>query len=80
MDDTFVFANETQTLTNKTIGATGLTFSGALNDVSTLSNEDFTITPDGTGQIVLSNITRLLNLPGPGVSATTLAVTISAMR
>jgi hypothetical protein len=42
-----------QTLTNKTIGSTGLTFSGATTDLTTVSNEDLTITPNGTGKVVL---------------------------
>jgi hypothetical protein len=70
--DTFAFLSESQTLTNKTIGSTGLIFSGAATDLSTLSNEDLTLTPNGTGQIILSNITQLDNLPTAPVTATTL--------
>ncbi len=39
----------TETLTNKTIGSTGLTFSGATTDITTASNEDLTLVANGTG-------------------------------
>ncbi len=52
--DTVVTLTATQELTNKTIGSTGLAFSGATTDISTVSNEDFTITPNGTGNINLT--------------------------
>lgn len=44
----------TQTLTNKTIGSTGLTFSGANLDITTGTNEDLTITPNGTGSVLIN--------------------------
>ena len=60
-------------LSTGAITATGsLTFSGVATDITTVSNQDLTFSPDGTGQIVLSNITRLENLPTAGVSGTTL--------
>ncbi len=40
-----------QTLTNKTIGSTGLTFSGATTGITTVSNQNFTIVPNGTGKV-----------------------------
>ncbi len=40
-----------EVITNKTIGSTGLTFSGADTDITTVSNEDFTIIPDGSGKV-----------------------------
>ena len=61
-NDTFVFEAQNQTLTNKTIGSTGLTFSGAGTDITTVSNEDLTLAPDGTGEIILSNLTQVTNL------------------
>jgi hypothetical protein len=61
-DDTFVFANQAQTLANKTIGSTGLVFSGASTDITTGTNENFTISPDGAGQIVLSSLTQIPTL------------------
>jgi len=70
--DTFVFEAQSQTLTNKTIGSTGLIFSGAATDLTTVSSENLTLAPNGTGQIVLSNTTQLLSLPAAGVAATTL--------
>ncbi|HVZ11493.1 MAG TPA: MerR family transcriptional regulator, partial [Patescibacteria group bacterium] len=69
--DTFVFANATQTLDNKTIGSTGLTFSGAATDITTAANEDLTLSPNGTGEVVISNTTKLLSLlPAPGAAST----------
>lgn len=43
-----------ETLTNKTIGSTGLTFSGATTDITTATNEALTLTAAGTGDIVFS--------------------------
>src|SRR6185437_8704598 len=61
-DDTFVFANQTQTLTNKTVGSIGIIFSGAATDITTGTNEDFTVTPNGSGQIVLSSTVQIPTL------------------
>jgi hypothetical protein len=44
----------TEVLTNKSIGSTGLTFSGATTDITTGTNEDMTITANGTGDIVFT--------------------------
>ncbi len=41
----------TETFTNKTIGSTGLTFSGATTDITTGSNEDLVIMPNGGGHV-----------------------------
>jgi hypothetical protein len=43
-----------ETLTNKIIGSTGLTFTGATTDVTTGTNEALTFTPNGTGDTVFS--------------------------
>lgn len=43
-----------EVLTNKSIGSTGLTFSGATTDITTASNENLTFTADGTGDIVFT--------------------------
>lgn len=51
--DTVVTLTASQILTNKTIGSTGLTFSGATTDITTGTNEDFDIVPNGTGKIGL---------------------------
>jgi len=40
-------------LTNKTIGSTGVTFSGATTDITSATNEDLTITPNGFGNLIL---------------------------
>lgn len=42
-----------EVLTNKTIGSTGLVFSGASTDITTGSNEDFVIAADGTGKVLI---------------------------
>lgn len=61
---TFTFPNATgtvvtldasQELTNKTIGSTGLTFSGAGTDITSAANEDLTFTPNGTGDLILTS-------------------------
>lgn len=44
----------TQSLTNKTIGSTGLTFSAATTDITTVSNEDLTLSVNGSGNFVFS--------------------------
>jgi hypothetical protein len=41
----------TETFTNKTIGSTGLVFSGATNDITTATDEHFAIMPAGTGAV-----------------------------
>lgn len=51
---TVVTLDSSGTLTNKTIGSTGLIFSGATTDITTGTDEALTITPNGTGDIVLS--------------------------
>ena len=43
----------TEELTNKTIGSTGLVFSGATTDITTASNEDLTVTPNGSGDFII---------------------------
>lgn len=40
-------------LTNKTVGSTGLIFSGATTDITTVSNEGLTLEANGTGDITL---------------------------
>lgn len=44
-----------EVFTNKSIGSTGLTFSGATTDITTATNEDLTVVADGTGVIVLND-------------------------
>ncbi|MFA9262835.1 MAG: beta strand repeat-containing protein, partial [Undibacterium sp.] len=44
-----------QSLTNKTIGSTGLTFSGASTDITTATNEDLTVVANGSGIINLND-------------------------
>ena len=40
-----------ETFTNKTIGSTGIIFSGATTDITTVSNEHLVIDPNGTGNV-----------------------------
>lgn len=47
----------TETFTNKTIGSTGLTFSGATNDIITATDEHFAIMPNGTGNVGIGTTT-----------------------
>lgn len=47
----------TQELTNKTIGSTGLTFSGATTDITTVSNQNLAIVPNGTGNVGIGTTT-----------------------
>ena len=73
--DSFAFLNEAQTLTNKTIGSTGLVFSGpdTSADITTVSDQNLTLTPNGSGQIVLGSVVQLAaDLPSAPTSATTL--------
>lgn len=51
--DTLVGLSVAQTLTNKTIGSSGLVFSGASTDITTGTNESFTIGPNGSGETVV---------------------------
>ncbi|MGH9857817.1 MAG: beta strand repeat-containing protein, partial [Acidobacteriota bacterium] len=53
-NDTFVFENQAQTLINKIIGSTGLVFSGAATDITTGTNEALTISPNGSGDTILT--------------------------
>ncbi|MBP9697665.1 MAG: hypothetical protein KBD65_00510 [Candidatus Moranbacteria bacterium] len=65
-----------ETFTNKTIGSTGLVFSGATTDITTASNEDLTLTAAGSGDIVLVlDSGTFVNLTGgaDGTAALTLA-------
>lgn len=48
-----------QTLTNKTIGSTGLTFSGAATDITTGTDEDLTVVANGAGIINLNDATTI---------------------
>jgi len=61
---TVVTLDLAQTLTNKTIGSTGLTFSGATTDITTTSGEALTILPGGVAAFTLG-----------GASTTSLTVT-----
>ncbi|MFZ2300168.1 MAG: hypothetical protein WAW00_03475, partial [Candidatus Moraniibacteriota bacterium] len=64
-----------QTLTNKIIGSTGLTFTGATTDITTGTGEDLTITANGAGIISLSDATTIVgttNINATGTAATTI--------
>src|SRR3989338_663902 len=54
--DTYVGRATSDTLTNKTIGSTGLTFSGASPDITSASNEDITITDSGDNNDTISGL------------------------
>ncbi len=60
---TLADTTSTQTLTGKTIGSTGLIFSGASSDITTASNEDLTFAPNGTGIVsIQSSATASANI------------------
>lgn len=50
-----------QTLTNKIIGSTGLTFTGATTDITTGTGEDLTIVANGGGIISLNDAVTVAN-------------------
>lgn len=52
---TLVTLAGTETLTNKTIGSTGVTFSGATTDITSTSGEDLTLVGGGAGIISLND-------------------------
>ncbi len=53
--DTYVGRGTNDIMTNKTIGSTGLTFSGAATDITSASNEDLTFVPNGSGDLILNS-------------------------
>ncbi len=71
---TLVDLATSQSLTNKTIGTGGLTFnvaSGNPDIITSASNQDFTITPNGTGKVVLGTATNGLTFdPAAGTTYT----------
>jgi hypothetical protein len=71
----------TQTLTGKTIGSGGLTFTGASTDITTGTNEDFIIAPNGTGRVGIfspSGAAPLASLDIRGNSGTLAIASMSA--
>ncbi len=68
--DTYVGRDTTDTLTNKSIGSTGLTFSGAGTDITTGSNEDMTLSPNGSGNLSLAGDFNTQVLIGAAGAAT----------
>ncbi len=51
-----------EVLTNKTIGSTGLVFSGASTDITTASDENLTLAASGTGFIELNDTVKISSL------------------
>lgn len=66
----------TEEFTNKTIGSTGLIFSGATNDITTVSNQHLAIMPDGTGNVGVgtSDPTAKLAVLGSATISATLSL------
>src|SRR6185369_17543076 len=50
--DTYVGKATNDVLTNKSIGSTGLIFSGAATDITTATDEDFIVSPNGSGDTI----------------------------
>lgn len=65
----------TQTLTNKTIGSTGLTFSGAATDITTGTGEDLVVVANGVGIINLNDSVTTGSLTVSGTSMTATSAT-----
>ncbi len=63
-----------QTLTNKTIGSTGLVFSGATTDMTTATGEDLTLTAAGVGVISLNDSVSVTGTSLTATSATTVTL------
>lgn len=55
-----------EALTNKSIGSTGLTFSGATTDITTGTDEHLVIEPNGTGNVGIgtTTVSELLHVDG----------------
>ena len=64
-----------QTLTNKTIGSTGLVFSGATTDITTGTGEDLIVVADGAGIINLNDSVSTGSLTVSGTSLTATSAT-----
>ncbi len=62
-----------QSLTNKTIGSTGLVFSGATTDITTATGEDLTVVANGAGIINLNDsvTSGALTISGAATDITT---------
>lgn len=69
----------TETLTGKTIGTGGLTFTGADTDITTTSNQDFIISPNGTGLVGIANATprAMLDVTGSASVSANLSLGVS---
>ncbi|MFZ1627156.1 MAG: LamG-like jellyroll fold domain-containing protein [Candidatus Moraniibacteriota bacterium] len=70
---TLVDLATSQSLTNKTIGSTGLAFSGATTDITTATGEDLTVVANGAGIINLNDsvTTGALTISGATTDITT---------
>lgn len=64
-----------QTLTNKTIGSTGLVFSGAATDITTGTGEDLIVIANGAGIINLNDSVTTGSLTVSGTSMTATSAT-----
>jgi hypothetical protein len=78
--DTLSTLTSASTLTNKTIGSTGLTFSGAATDITTVSNEHFVISPNGTGNVGIGTVSPLAKLDVNGGASFSGNLTFSGAR
>jgi hypothetical protein len=73
---TLVDTASNQTLTGKTIGTGGLTFSSATVDITTGTNENFVISPNGTGKVGIGNANPTANLDVTGTASFSGTITV----
>lgn len=73
---TLVTLDGVETLTNKTIGSTGLTFSGATTDITTASGEALTLNSGTTGTINIGTdaSAETINIGNTGAAVKTIAI------
>ncbi|MFA6005574.1 MAG: hypothetical protein WC775_03780 [Patescibacteria group bacterium] len=73
---TIVDTATSQALTNKTIGSTGLIFNGATTDITTVSNENLVIIPNGTGNVGIGTTNPLALLDVSGTASVSGNITL----
>src|SRR6185369_3534756 len=67
-----------EVLTNKSIGSTGLTFSGATTDITTGTGESLVIVANGAGTVIIQDATAVDSLSSTGAIAANGGITFDA--